>query len=231
MYIIKRMAVSVICTALFMGCGYLEPGLKEFDLPEDYVRMAAVEAENTVEKMAQKENVPPSLSDDFMERYLDMGSFEELKQRTLDGIQITNDLSDMSEAEIKLWEQIVRNADFNQYTTSDLERRKAELLGILDSLAKEHDMTTEEFLRNGDFGIDLQSAEGFLERQAEKYASEFEKKKAEGLPDISERTDFYEHSANSKSSDSTYADKNDVVSSIEDGRPYADVTDDSSNTE
>ena len=225
MYIIKKIVAVILCTVLFAGCEYLDSGLKEYDLPDDYVRMAAVEAENTVEKMAQQENVPPSLSDDFMERYLDMSSFEELKQRTLDGIRITNDLSDMSEAEIALWEQIVKSADFNQYTTSDLERRKAELLGILESLAREHDMTTAEFLRNGDLGIDLQSAEDFLERQAEKYASDFEKKREEGIPDISGKTDFPEYSTDSAS---PFADKNSIVGSIESGTPYSDITDDSS---
>lgn len=172
-----------VCLML-AGCGHLEPGLKEFEIPEDYVRAAAVEAENTVEKMAKEEHVPPSLSDDFMQRYLDMSSFDELKQRTLDGIQITNDTADMTEGEIALWEQIVKDAAFNQYTTTDLERRKQELIGILDSLAARQSMTTEEFLKNGDFGIDLKQATEFLDRQAEKYAIDFAAGKASSkLPD------------------------------------------------
>ena len=82
---------------------HLKPGLVEYDMPDDLEYQAAVEAENTVKKLAEQENVPPSLSDDFIQKYLDMSSFEELKQRTLEGIQITNDMANMPSAEISLW--------------------------------------------------------------------------------------------------------------------------------
>ena len=152
---------------------HLKPGLVEYDMPDDLEYQAAVEAENTVKKLAEQENVPPSLSDDFMQKYLDMSSFEELKQRTLEGIQITNDMANMSSAEISLWQQIIRDKAFNFYTTDDIDARSAELNGILDSIAASHQMTTQEFLASGDFGIDLSGARGFLDAQAARYATGF----------------------------------------------------------
>ena len=168
--LILSAVMLILSASLITGCGSLRPGLVEYDLPDHTMQTGIQEKE----EVQEESNEEVALSSDFMETYIDMDSFAEQKQRTLDGIRITNDLADMSEGEIQLWAQIIADADYNQYTTDDLERRKAELNAILDSLAASQHMTVEEFLANEDIGMDLPSAREFLDRQAEKFAQSYE---------------------------------------------------------
>ena len=178
---------AVLCILLLTGCGYLEPGLPAYEKPET---IHANTVSESVPEKAAEELTPPSLSDDFMSKYLDVNEFEGLKQRTIDGMRNTESMADMTEGEIALWNEIIRYADINQFTAEELEQRKAELNAALDRLASEQHMTTEEFLRNGDFGINLEEARDLLDRQAEKYTEIFQKyEQGGGLPsDESENT-------------------------------------------
>ena len=123
--------------------------------------------QRNVERMAEEKHVPAVLSDDFCERYLDMNNMKVLEQRTIDGIAATQSKADMTEQEIQLWNQIIRNKQFTQYTLEDIQAKESELTGILDELAKEHQVSLDEYLHS--YGMTQDDMEHFVEKQAGKY--------------------------------------------------------------
>lgn len=90
-----------------------------------------------------------------------------LEQRTIDGIAATQSKADMTEQEIQLWNQIIRNKQFTQYTSEDIQAKESELTGILDELAKEHQVSLGEYLNS--YGMTQDDMEHFVEKQAGKY--------------------------------------------------------------
>ncbi|MFR3808612.1 MAG: hypothetical protein ACLTX3_06600 [Lachnospiraceae bacterium] len=73
----------------------------------------------------------------------------------------------MTEQEIQLWNQIIRNKQFTQYTSEDIQAKESELTGILDELAKEHQVSLDEYLHS--YGMTQDDMEHFVEKQAGKY--------------------------------------------------------------
>lgn len=160
-------AAAILCLS---GCAIQTSTVPEYTMPEqtadDQEVITAVE--NEVERLAKQYHVAPELSDDFVSTYLDMDSFEELKERTKEGIAVTKDEAGMSKKEILMWQEIIRNKQFTKYTVSDLQKKQNELNEILQSLATEKGQPIEEYVKEH-FGMDMEETATFLESQAEKY--------------------------------------------------------------
>lgn len=101
-----------------------------------------------------------------------MDSFEELRERTLEGICITQDQANMTKDEINLWEQVSQAEGFTQYTSKDFEAKKQELNMILEDLAAEQQQTIEEFAES--YHMSEEEIQQFMEQQAQKYISQEE---------------------------------------------------------
>ena len=170
-------AAVLMASISLTACNAPESGLPKYDtesISEDAVDKEINKAvQNTVERLASEKHVAPELSDDFCSKYLDMNSFEELKIRTLNGIKVTEASFDLSKNRAALWKQITDNANFNQYTTADLDRRIAELKGIVEELARNNKMSLEEYLSQVEFGLSMDEYEAFIKEQAEKYYQEY----------------------------------------------------------
>lgn len=171
----KRIITILIITLIAVcitGCDALRPGLK--DLPDtsqneskDTVTVMAVD---TVKRLASQKHIPYSLSDDFIQKYLDMNSFEELKLRTKAGIAATNSSADMTESQYQLWKDIIATEQLNQYTVKNLEDKTVELNLIMDDMAAEANQSIDDFLAK--YGMTRDGAEDFVKSQAEKYVQE-----------------------------------------------------------
>ena len=152
------------------GCNAIQSGVP--DLPEDTQETSSDDsvtrvAENIVKKLASQHHEPFSLSDDFIQKHLNMDSFEELKARTKAGIQATQDTADMTEAQFQLWQDITETEMLNQYTVADLEIKEKELTAILNQMAADAEMSMEGFMER--YGMDQEQASVFIEKQAKKY--------------------------------------------------------------
>lgn len=170
---IKRKAVLLFIMILFLtGCDTLKPGVESYTLPDETLcdTSAESEAKRIVERLAEQEHVKPSLSDDFIQKYLDMDSFDELKQRTQSGIAAVNDTADMTESEFRLWKDIIDSKRLNMYTTEDLEAKKQEIQRVIESLANEKGQELQDFLKKS-YRLAPDEAEAFISRQAEKFIS------------------------------------------------------------
>ena len=150
----------------------LEPGLKEYPEVEEREQYVYEIAETAVERMAEQEKVQPSLSDDFMQKYLGVSSFDAFREMVSDGIAVTNDNANMAQNEVALWSAIIADKQFNMYTTADIEAREAELNAIVGRIAKENKMSMSEFAASVDMTV--KEMESFLHEQAEKYRSKEE---------------------------------------------------------
>lgn len=158
--------ILAIVTA-FNGCTAQEP-IKSYTLPNVSEDEITTEAESIVEKLAKEKHVAPQLTDDFVSSYLDMEDFAELKERAKEGIAITQEEADMTEKEILMWQEIIRNKQFTKYTVDDLNTKLDELNGILQAMAEEKGMGVEAFVQEY-FGMDYEEATDFIKGQAEKY--------------------------------------------------------------
>lgn len=170
----KRKIVTALLSAMMLtfltGCDALQPGLKKLADTPDTEDTVTVMAKNTVERLASQKHIPYSLSDDFIQRYLNMQSFDELKARTKAGIAATNSSADMTEAQYRLWQDIIATEQLNQYTVKDLEDKKIELNSIMDKMAADNNQSLEEFLEK--YGMSLNDGDEFAQKQAEKYVQE-----------------------------------------------------------
>lgn len=162
----KKIGLFLCFSILLTGCQGFETTPSSITLPAKETEVHTVMQRN-VERMAEEKHVPAVLSDDFCERYLDMDNMKVLEQRTIDGIAATQSKADMTEQEIQLWNQIIRNKQFTQYTSEDIQAKESELTGILDELAKEHQVSLDEYLHS--YGITQDDMEHFVEKQAGKY--------------------------------------------------------------
>ena len=162
----KKIGLFLCFSILLTGCQGFETTPSSITLPAKETEVHTVMQRN-VERMAEEKHVPAVLSDDFCERYLDMDNMKVLEQRTIDGIAATQSKADMTEQEIQLWNQIIRNKQFTQYTSEDIQAKESELTGILDELAKEHQVSLDEYLHS--YGMTQDDMEHFVEKQAGKY--------------------------------------------------------------
>lgn len=171
----RKLIMILFCSCLiFSGCQGMENSPSAIVLPKEETQVHTVMQRN-VERMAEEKHVPATLSDDFCSKYLDMDNMKTLEQRTVDGIAATQSKADMTEQEIQLWNQIIRNKQFTQYTSDDIQRKEAELTSILNNLAAEHEVSLEEYLDS--YGMDKDDMEHFVEKQAEKYGISIEPQK------------------------------------------------------
>ena len=104
----KKIGLFLCFSILLTGCQGFETTPNSITLPAKETEVHTVMQRN-VERMAEEKHVPAVLSDDFCERYLDMDNMKVLEQRTIDGIAATQSKADMTEQEIQLWNQIIRN--------------------------------------------------------------------------------------------------------------------------
>lgn len=170
----KQWITGIFAGIIFTGCGQLNTNMKEFSMPETTEAKIEEEAKNSIERMAAEKHVKPELSDEFISQYLDMNSFEELKQRTKEGIHATQDMAKMTEQEFQLWKDIIDTEMLNQYTTDDLEGKKSELKNILESMAKAKNMELEEMMKES-YHMNQEELDSFLEKQAAKFFTPDEK--------------------------------------------------------
>lgn len=166
---LKRLLVPMMIAAIFLtGCSELKPGLEEYSMPtQAETKVVDKEAKSAVERMAEKKHVKAELSDDFVSRYMDISTFDELKRRTEEGIRITQNTADMTESEFKLWEDIISSEQMDQYTVSDMEVKKEELNSIIKKMADEKQTSISGLAEK--YGMTEDEMDQFLNKQAEKY--------------------------------------------------------------
>ena len=146
----KKIIAFVVLSTCLTACS-MEPASPPAIVVPDQ-KSVEQQMEKNVEAKAEEYHVAPELSDDFIQQYLDMDSFEELRERTLEGI---------SQAE-----------GFTQYTSKDFEAKKQELNMILEDLAAEQQQTIEEYAES--YHMSEEEIQQFMEQQAQKYISQEE---------------------------------------------------------
>ena len=98
---------AVLFSSVLCSCN-IQQGLVEYPEREEITESVLAKAvENEIERAAKEKHVPPELSDDFVSRYIDIGSFDELKRRTRDGIAAAYNMADMTEGEMALWKELI----------------------------------------------------------------------------------------------------------------------------
>ena len=158
----KKIIVFVVLSTCLTACS-MEPASPPAIVVPDQ-KSVEQQMEKNVEAKAEEYHVTPELSDDFI--------FEELRERTLEGIWITQDQANMTKDEINLWEQVSQAEGFTQYTSKDFEAKKQELNMILEDLAAEQQQTIEEFAES--YHMSEEEIQQFMEQQAQKYISQEE---------------------------------------------------------
>ena len=116
---------------------------------------------------AEEEHQEFELSDEFVSKYLDMDSFEELKKRTQEGIAATSNEAGMTKQEILLWRDLIKKKLAMQYTTDNYDQKKKELEDSLDQMAEEHQMNRKDFYEKY-YDMTEEDTEAFVKKQAEK---------------------------------------------------------------
>lgn len=167
---IKNLFILVALAPVFLcSCGIVQ-GLDKYpERPEvtDYMITRAVESE--IERAAKEKHIPPELSDDFVSRYIDVDSFDELKQRTKDGLAAAYSSADMTKGEMALWKEIIDRESVPLFTTDDLAQRASEIHAVIDALAAEHSMTMEEYVGQTKYGMTAPDVDAFVKKQSEKF--------------------------------------------------------------
>lgn len=100
----KKIIAFVVLSTCLTACSMEPESPPAIVVPDQ--KSVEQQMEKNVEAKAEEYHVAPELSDDFIQQYLDMDSFEELRERTLEGIWITQDQANMTKDEINLWEQV-----------------------------------------------------------------------------------------------------------------------------
>lgn len=165
----KIVILSVIAPILSCtGCGAIQYGTD--DLPESsftYQKNAEDTAKDIIKNKAQEKHESLELSDEFVSKYLDVDSFEELKKRTQEGIAATSNEAGMTKKEILLWQDLIKKKLAMQYTSPDYETKKDELENSLDQMAADHCMSREKFYKKY-YDMTNTDTEAFVEKQAKK---------------------------------------------------------------
>nr|WP_303182491.1 hypothetical protein [Lachnoclostridium phocaeense] len=171
----RRKAMVTITLMLMMymisACG-LKSGLEEYKLPDSTENTPVNEATiSVIKRAAEKAHTAPALSDDFVDKYLDIDSMLELEKRVETGLAAANDVADLTEAEFQAWSDIIESKQLNMYTTSDIEQRKSEIYEVLNGFAAKADQSFEEYMKKA-YGMDPAEAEAFAKKQAQKFVDE-----------------------------------------------------------
>ena len=106
----KKIIAFVVLSTCLTACSMEPESPPAIVVPDQ--KSVEQQMEKNVEAKAEEYHVAPELSDDFIQQYLDMDSFEELRERTLEGIWITQDQANMTKDEINLWEQVSQAEGF-----------------------------------------------------------------------------------------------------------------------
>lgn len=161
-------AAGMIVALMLTGCS-LKSGLPSYDSAgtKTEARDPDTVVKDTVQQLANENHVKPTLSDSFVSQYLDVASLDELKQRVKDGMAATQDKAGMTEQQISLWQEMMNEKSFPEYTTDDVNARITELNGVLDDLAEEHKISKEDLVGQG--GMTMDESVDFIRKQAEKY--------------------------------------------------------------
>ena len=124
------MMAGIMATLMLTGCS-LKSGLPSYDTAgtQAEARDPDTVVKDTVQQLANENHVKPMLSDSFVSQYLDVASLDELKQRVKDGMAATQDKAGMTEQQISLWQEMMNEKSFPEYTTDDVNARITELNG------------------------------------------------------------------------------------------------------
>lgn len=168
MHYIKKIYVLLLTGSIvsITGCSAIQYGTEDFPKPT-YQKSTEDTAKDIVKNKAKEEHQEFELSDEFVSKYLDMDSFEELKKRTQEGIAATSNESNMTKQEILLWRDMIKKKLAMQYTTDNYEQKKKELENSLDQMAEEHQMNRKDFYEKY-YGMTEEDTEAFVKKQAEK---------------------------------------------------------------
>ena len=141
MHYIKKIYVLLLTGSIvsITGCSAIQYGTEDLPKPT-YQKSTEDTAKDIVKNKAKEEHQEFELSDEFVSKYLDMDSFEELKKRTQEGIAATSNESNMTKQEILLWR---------------------------DEMAEEHQMNRKDFYEKY-YGMTEEDTEAFVKKQAEK---------------------------------------------------------------
>ena len=168
MHYIKKIYVLLLTGSIvsITGCSAIQYGTEDLPKPT-YQKSTEDTAKDIVKNKAKEEHQEFELSDEFVSKYLDMDSFEELKKRTQEGIAATSNESNMTKQEILLWRDMIKKKLAMQYTTDNYEQKKKELENSLDEMAEEHQMNRKDFYEKY-YGMTEEDTEAFVKKQAEK---------------------------------------------------------------
>ena len=157
MHYIKKIYVLLLTGSIvsITGCSAIQYGTE--DLPKPTYQKSK----------AEEEHQEFELSDEFVSKYLDMDSFEELKKRTQEGIAATSNEAGMTKQEILLWRDLIKKKLAMQYTTDNYDQKKKELEDSLDQMAEEHQMNRKDFYEKY-YDMTEEDTEAFVKKQAEK---------------------------------------------------------------
>ena len=157
MHYIKKIYVLLLTGSIvsITGCSAIQYGTE--DLPKPTYQKST----------AEEEHQEFELSDEFVSKYLDMDSFEELKKRTQEGIAATSNEAGMTKQEILLWRDLIKKKLAMQYTTDNYDQKKKELEDSLDQMAEEHQMNRKDFYEKY-YDMTEEDTEAFVKKQAEK---------------------------------------------------------------
>ena len=146
MHYIKKIYVLLLTGSIvsITGCSAIQYSTE--DLPKSTFQKSTEDtAKDIVKSKAEEEHQEFELSDEFVSKYLDMDSFEELKKRTQEGIAATSNEAGMTKQEILLWRDLIKKKLAMQYTTDNYDQKKKELEDSLDQMAEEHQMNRKDF--------------------------------------------------------------------------------------
>ena len=131
MHYIKKIYVLLLTGSIvsITGCSAIQYSTE--DLPKSTFQKSTEDtAKDIVKSKAEEEHQEFELSDEFVSKYLDMDSFEELKKRTQEGIAATSNEAGMTKQEILLWRDLIKKKLAMQYTTDNYDQKKKKLEDI-----------------------------------------------------------------------------------------------------
>lgn len=168
MHYIKKIYVLLLTSSIvsITGCSAIQYGTEDLPKPT-YQKSTEDTAKDIVKSKAEEEHQEFELSDEFVSKYLDMDSFEELKKRTQEGIAATSNEAGMTKQEILLWRDLIKKKLAMQYTTDNYDQKKKELEDSLDQMAEEHQMNRKDFYEKY-YDMTEEDTEAFVKKQAEK---------------------------------------------------------------
>ena len=173
MHYIKKIYVLLLTGSIvsITGCSAIQYSTE--DLPKSTFQKSTEDtAKDIVKSKAEEEHQEFELSDEFVSKYLDMDSFEELKKRTQEGIAATSNEAGMTKQEILLWRDLIKKKLAMQYTTDNYDQKKKELEDSLDQMAEYNIFQTDTSERKDFYekyyDMTEEDTEAFVKKQAEK---------------------------------------------------------------